>query len=240
LRALTAKRNAAACAEPGKPSTNRERSRAFGPAPMQPRTQIHPTPGRFWRDAQATYNSAMPLFTRTSAGVFIAHNATLTGEITIGEDASFWFNAVVRGDVAPIRIGQRVNVQDQAVIHCDTGIENVIEDDVTIGHGAIVHGAFVGRGSLIGMGAKVLGRTKIGSESLIAAGAVVPPGLVVPDRMVVMGVPGKIVRPVKEEELKYMRWLVPHYVELAGKYARGEVGTFKWRNQSDESMTKSQ
>src|SRR3954463_1213061 len=167
--------------------------------------------------------SPPPLITRTKGRYFLAHNATLTGEIAIGEDASFWFNAVVRGDVAPIAIGKCVNVQDGACIHCDSGVANVIADDVTIGHGAIVHGMFVGHGTLIGMGAKVLGRTQIGRECLIAAGAVVPPGLEVPDGMVVMGVPGKIVRPVKEEERKYMRWLVPHYVELAEKYARGEI-----------------
>jgi carbonic anhydrase/acetyltransferase-like protein (isoleucine patch superfamily) len=164
----------------------------------------------------------MLLFTRTDRNYFIAHNATLTGEITIGELASFWFGAVVRGDVAPITIGRRVNVQDNAVIHCDTGVPNVIEDDVVIGHGAIVHGEHVGAGSLIGMGATLLSRTRIGRRCLVAAGATVPPGLVVPDGMLVMGVPGKIVRPVKEEEFEYMRWLVPHYAELAEKYARGE------------------
>jgi carbonic anhydrase/acetyltransferase-like protein (isoleucine patch superfamily) len=94
-------------------------------------------------------------------------------------------------------------------------VPNVIEDDVTIGHRAVVHGTHVGKGSLVGIGAILLGRTRVGNECLIAAGAVVPPGLEVPDRMVVMGVPGKIVRPVKEEELRYMRWLAPHYVELA-------------------------
>jgi autotransporter-associated beta strand protein len=165
----------------------------------------------------------MNLFKRTAGNWFLAHNATLTGNVTIGELSGFWFSAVVRGDVAPIRIGKRVNVQDCAVLHCDTDVPNEIEDDVTIGHSAIVHGMFVGQGSLIGMGAKLLGRTKIGRECLIAAGAVVPPGLEVPDRMVVMGVPGKIVRPVKEEELKYMRWLTPHYVEVAEKYIRGEI-----------------
>jgi len=165
----------------------------------------------------------MPLFTRSAGNAYFAHNATVVGDVTVGQHASFWFNAVVRGDVAPVTIGRRVNVQDGARIHCDTGIANVIEDDVTIGHGAIVHGAFVGAGSLIGMGATLLGRTKIGRECLVAAGAVVPPGLEVPDGMVVMGVPGKIVRPVKEEELSYMRWLVPHYVELAEKYAAGLV-----------------
>lgn len=155
-------------------------------------------------------------------GYFLAHNATLTGDLRISPEASFWFNAVVRGDVAAVTIGRRTNVQDGAVIHCDTGFPNVIEDDVTIGHRAIVHGSHVGQGSLVGMGAVLLGKTKIGRDCLIGAGAVVPPGLEVPEGMVVMGVPGKIVRPVKPQELEYMRWLVPHYVELAGKYARGE------------------
>lgn len=161
-------------------------------------------------------------FTRSSSGVYSAPNAVIVGDVTIGEGSSIWFNAVIRGDVAPIVIGKRVNVQDGAVIHCDTGFPNTIGDDVTIGHGAIVHGASVGDGTLIGMSATLLGRTQIGKECLIAAGAVVPPGLVVPDRMCVMGVPGKIVRAVTEEELKYMRWLAPHYLELAEKYERGE------------------
>ena len=165
----------------------------------------------------------MPPIIRTSANYFVARNATITGDVAIGELSSFWFNAVVRGDVAPITIGRRVNVQDGAIIHCDTDVPNVIEDDVTIGHGAIVHGMLVGRGSLIGMGATLLGRTKIGGECLVAAGAVVPPGLEVPDRMVVMGVPGRIVRAVSEKELEYMRWLVPHYVELAERYAAGRI-----------------
>ena len=158
----------------------------------------------------------------TGAGFFIAHNATVTGDVTIGRDVSFWFNAVVRGDVAPITIGDRTNVQDGVVIHCDTDVPNVIEEDVTIGHSAIVHGTFVGRGSLIGMGAKLLGRTRIGRDCLVAAGAVVPPGMEVPDGMVVMGVPGKIARPVNDKEREYMRWLVPHYIEVAQKHASGE------------------
>ena len=164
----------------------------------------------------------MPLFTRTAGNYFVAHNATITGEVEVAELASFWFNAVVRGDVAPVTVGRRVNVQDGVVIHCDTAVPNVIEDDVTIGHRAVVHGSYVGRGSLVGMGAVLLGKSRIGVECLVAAGAVVPPGLVVPDRMAVMGVPGKIVRPVKDEELKYMRWLTEHYVQLAERYVRGE------------------
>ena len=164
----------------------------------------------------------MGLFSESSAGSYLAHNCTLTGDVKIGKQASVWFGAVIRGDVAPVTIGSRTNVQDGAIVHCDSGVPNVIEGDVTIGHRAVVHGAFVGCGSLVGMGAVLLGKTRIGSECLIAAGAVVPPGLVVPDRMVVMGVPGKVVRPVKEEELAYMRWLITHYVELARKHVAGE------------------
>jgi carbonic anhydrase/acetyltransferase-like protein (isoleucine patch superfamily) len=164
----------------------------------------------------------MPLLSRYADGSFRAHNATIVGDVTAGDSSSFWFNAVVRGDVAPVRIGRRTNVQDGAVVHCDTGVANEIGDDVVIGHGAIVHGQAVGDGSLIGMSATLLSRTIVGRECLIAAGAVVPPDLIVPDRMVVMGVPGKIIRPVKEKELEYMRWLRGHYVELAEKYVRGE------------------
>lgn len=163
----------------------------------------------------------MSLFVR-ELNFFRATNAICYGDVTVGDDASLWFNVVIRGDVAPIRIGARTNVQDGVIIHCDSGVPNEIGDDVTIGHGAIIHGRKIGDWSLIGMGAKVLGQTVIGSECLIAAGAVVPPGLVVPDRKVVMGVPGKIVRDVSAKDLEYMHWLAPHYVTLAARHAAGE------------------
>jgi carbonic anhydrase/acetyltransferase-like protein (isoleucine patch superfamily) len=164
----------------------------------------------------------MPLIQKHPDGSFRAHNATIVGDVKAGENSSFWFSSVVRGDVAPVVIGRRTNVQDCAVVHCDTDVPNIIGDDVVIGHGAVVHGKFVGDGSLIGMGATLLSRSVIGRECLIAAGAVVAPDMIVPDGMVVMGVPGKIVRPVSEKDLKYMRWLRGHYVELAEKYVRGE------------------
>jgi carbonic anhydrase/acetyltransferase-like protein (isoleucine patch superfamily) len=157
-------------------------------------------------------------FIKLPGGYYSAPTAIVVGDVTIGAECSFWFGAVVRGDVAPVVFGQRVNVQDNAVVHCDTDVPNVIEDDVTIGHAAIVHGAHVGRGTLIGMGARVLGETRIGEECLIAAGAVLSPGTIVPNGMCAMGVPAKIVRPVKPEELKYMRWLSRRYIELAEKY----------------------
>lgn len=166
----------------------------------------------------------MNWFTLNPSGALVAFNATITADVTLEAESSVWFSAVIRGDVAPVIIGRRVNVQDGAVVHCDSNVPNTIEDDVTIGHRAIVHGMHVGGGSLIGMGATLLGRTRIGRQCLIAAGAVVPPGMEVPHGMLVMGVPGKIVRPVKDEELKYMRWLSGHYAELAGKYVAGAFG----------------
>jgi len=165
-------------------------------------------------------------FRMTESGVYLAPTAVLTGDVTAGEGTSFWFGAVVRGDVAAVRFGRRVNVQDNAVVHCDTGVPNEIADDVTIGHGAIVHGSAVGRGSLVGMAATLLSQTRVGELCLIAAGAVLSPGTVVPDRMVAMGVPAKIVRPVSDKELDYMRWLTTHYAELAAKYA--DEGLPQW------------
>lgn len=168
-----------------------------------------------------TAPTSTTLMRRTPAGIYVASTAILTGEISYGPDCSFWFSSVVRGDVAPITFGARCNVQDCAVVHCDTGMPNVIGDDVVIGHNATVHGVEVGSGTLVGMGATLLGRTRIGRECLIAAGAVVSPGTVVPDRSVVMGVPAKVVRPVSEKDLEYMRWLPAHYVEQAKKYVAG-------------------
>ncbi|HQY88682.1 MAG TPA: gamma carbonic anhydrase family protein [Tepidisphaeraceae bacterium] len=161
-------------------------------------------------------------FRKTKSNWFIAPSATVVGDVRIGEQSSIWFNTVIRGDVAAIRIGSRVNVQDNAIIHCDGGVPNVIEDDVCIGHSAIVHGEFVGTGSLIGMGAKLLGRTKVGRGSLVAAGAVLSPGMKVPDGMVAMGVPAKIVRAIKPDEIELVKLLVKTYIELAEKYFAGE------------------
>lgn len=164
----------------------------------------------------------MPQFHLSSRGFYHADNAIIAGDIEIGADSSIWFGAIVRGDVAPIRIGRRVNIQDQSAIHCDSGRLQTIEDDVSIGHGAIVHGVRIGAGTLIGMGARVLGKASIGRECIIAAGAVVPEGMIVPDRAVVMGIPGRIRREVTEEELAYIRWISGHYVNLSRRWVAGE------------------
>lgn len=159
---------------------------------------------------------------RTSGGWFLADSAVVLGDVQIGDESSVWFHAVIRGDVAPIRIGRMVNVQDLAVIHCDSGVPNEIGDEVTIGHSAIVHGRRVGAGSLIGMGAKLLGASEVGRNCLIAAGSLVTPGMIVPDESVVMGVPGRVVRSLNESDRAYMRWLPGHYARLAAAHARGD------------------
>jgi carbonic anhydrase/acetyltransferase-like protein (isoleucine patch superfamily) len=147
-----------------------------------------------------------------------ATDAVLCGDITLGEDCSFWFQSVIRGDVAPIRLGQRVNVQEQCVLHCDSGKPLEIGDDCTIGHGAIVHCSKVGARCLIGMNAVILGECVIGNECVIGAGAVVSPGTVIPDGQVVVGVPAKIVRAVREKDLAFIRENCRHYVELAREH----------------------
>ena len=155
-------------------------------------------------------------------GTWRADTALIVGDVTIGEQSSFWFNTIVRGDVGPIVIGRRVNVQDGAIIHCDTGITNQIEDDVSIAHGAICHGQQIGRGSLIGIRATLLMKSRIGEECLIAAGAVVTPGTVIPDRHLAAGIPAKVLRPLKDEELEYLRWVPQRYIALANEWMAGK------------------
>lgn len=159
------------------------------------------------------------------ADFYQATNATICGDVTIGEDTSIWFGVTIRGDVAPITIGRRTNIQELCCLHCDSGEPLVIGDEVTIGHGAVVHCSSVGDGALIGMKAVILGKAVIGRNAIVAAGCVVSPGTVVPDGMVIMGVPGKVVRPVREGELEHTRKNMEHYVELAREHAT-EPGKF--------------
>lgn len=149
---------------------------------------------------------------------YLADTARVTGDVTLGDDVSVWYGAVIRGDVAPITIGERVNVQDGVVVHCDHHDPNRIGRDVSIGHNAVVHGRRIGDGSLIGIGAVLLGRTVIGAGCLVAAGAVVPPGMQVPDGHVVMGVSGRVVRETTEQEKAYMAKLPGHYVRIAQQH----------------------
>ena len=131
---------------------------------------------------------------------FIAPNATIVGDVICGEDCSFWFNAVVRGDVNSIRLGNKVNIQDGAVIHCTyQKTKTILGNNVSVGHNAIVHGSLVHDNVLIGMGAIVMDNCEIGSNSIIAAGAVLTEGTIVPSGCIYAGVPAKKVKDISEE-----------------------------------------
>ena len=131
---------------------------------------------------------------------FIAHNATVIGTVVMHNQASVWFNAVVRGDSDIIIIGERSNIQDAAVLHADPGIPLTLGKNISVGHQAMLHGCTVGDGSLVGIGAIIMNHAVIGSGCLVAAGALIPEGKTYPDGVLVVGSPGKIVRALTQAE----------------------------------------
>ncbi len=131
---------------------------------------------------------------------FIAHNATVIGSVILHNQASVWYNAVVRGDNDTITIGERSNIQDAAVLHVDPGVSLTLGKNVSVGHQAMLHGCTVGDGSLIGIGAVILNHAVIGSRCIIGAGALIPEGKTYPDGVLVVGSPGRVVRELKPEE----------------------------------------
>jgi len=157
---------------------------------------------------------------RIDPSVFIAKTATVVGEVSIGKDSSVWFSAVARGDIAPVLIGKETNVQDGAVLHVGHGFPCILGDRVTVGHGAIVHGATVKNDSMIGIGAIILNGAVIGENSLVGAGSVVTENTVIPPGSLVMGIPGRAIRPVTNEQRGYIRMAAESYVRYAREYAR--------------------
>ncbi len=154
---------------------------------------------------------------------WVAENAIVLGNVILGEDASVWFNVVIRGDNEPIRVGARTNLQDGCVLHSDPGFPLTIGEDCTIGHMVMLHGCSIGAGSLIGIGAIVLNGAKIGEGCLIGAGALIPEGKEIPSGSVVFGSPGKIVRQLTSEDKDRMRRGAAHYVDNARRFAAGLV-----------------
>jgi carbonic anhydrase/acetyltransferase-like protein (isoleucine patch superfamily) len=154
----------------------------------------------------------------TFEGVYIAPTATVIGDVEIAADSSVWFGAVIRGDVASIKIGRRTSVQDNAVIHVSEGVGTVVGDDVTIGHSAVIHGSNIGDTTLIGIGAIVLDNAQVGVGSIIGAGAVVTEEAVVPPRSLVLGVPGRVIREVTSEQIEWIKNNAEQYVQLARRY----------------------
>lgn len=157
---------------------------------------------------------------RVAEGCFIAENAVLVGDVTVMEDASVWYGAVLRGDAEPIVIGRGSNVQDCAVMHCDRGHPITIGENVTVGHSAIVHGSVVEDGVLVGMHATLMNGCVIGKGSIVAAGALVKEGQIIPPGSLAVGVPAKVLRPVSEEQRQQILRDAAHYVEQAEKHKK--------------------
>jgi carbonic anhydrase/acetyltransferase-like protein (isoleucine patch superfamily) len=152
---------------------------------------------------------------------FIAPTAVLVGDVVVGPDVGIWFGVVARGDIETISIGARTNVQENCVLHTDTGYPLVIGDNVTIGHSAIVHGCTIGDNTLIGMGATVLNGAVIGKNCLIGANALVTEGKVIPDNSLVMGAPAKVVREIDAAGEAGLTASADRYVANARRYAGG-------------------
>ena len=158
------------------------------------------------------------------SSVFVAPGAMIIGDVTIGEESTVWFNTVLRGDLEPIRIGCRTNIQDGTVIHMDKEIPCLIGDDVTVGHGAILHSCTIGNAALIGMGAILLTGCVIGEGAIVAAGTLVREGQEIPAGSVAMGVPAIVRREATEAELERVRNGKDDYV-LRGKIMRNSLNT---------------
>lgn len=131
---------------------------------------------------------------------YVAPTAAVIGTVELAADSSVWFGAVLRGDIEPVRVGARSNVQDGAVLHTERGCPCILEEDVTVGHSAVVHGAHCGQGSLIGMGATLLSGSRVGRGAVVGAGALLREGAVVPDGMVAVGVPARVIGPAEHFE----------------------------------------
>ena len=172
----------------------------------------------------------MPLFPyhgkypQLDPGCYVAPTATIIGDVTVAAAASVWFGAILRGDVAPIVVGTRTNVQDLTLLHGEASLPTILGADCTLGHRVIVHGARLGDRVLVGMGAVILSGALVGADVIIGAGAVVPEGMAVPEGMLVLGVPGRIVRPLTPAEIERIRYSAGRYLEhQAGYRAEGLI-----------------
>lgn len=178
-----------------------------------------------------TYKGKTP---KIGKNVFIAPGAMIIGDVTLEDNSSVWYNAVLRGDVAPIIIGKGSNVQDNATIHVNRNTPTILEDYVTVGHAAIVHGATVKEGSLIGIQAVVLSKAVVGAGSIIGSCALVPEGKEIPPLSLVMGVPGQVVRTLEEGQ---SRKNAENYLHHAQSFLEDGLGEDTSAYQLEESQS---
>lgn len=162
-----------------------------------------------------SYKDKNPKISKT---VFIAESADIIGDVEIGDSSSIWFNATLRGDQNKIKIGNRTSIQDNVVIHVDSTNEVQIGDNVTIGHGAVLHGCRIENNVIIGMNSTVLNGAEVGKNSIVGANALVPEGKKFPERSLIIGVPGKVKRELEEVEIEAILRNAEEYVELTKEY----------------------
>jgi carbonic anhydrase/acetyltransferase-like protein (isoleucine patch superfamily) len=166
------------------------------------------------------------IWPRIHPSAFVAPNATIIGNVTVGEEASVWFGAVIRGDepAHEIRVGARTSVQDNVVLHVSNRGPTLIGEDCTLGHGAVMESCTIGRGTLVGMNAVVLQRAVVGEGALIAAGAVVSEGMEIPPRHLAAGVPAKVKKELDGASAGWVGKGSRHYVELSREYLAQGIG----------------
>jgi carbonic anhydrase/acetyltransferase-like protein (isoleucine patch superfamily) len=160
---------------------------------------------------------------RIGESSWIAHNATIIGDVHVGRESSIWYNVVIRGDNAPIVIGDETNIQDGSILHNDEGVPLTIGSKVTVGHMAMLHGCTIGNGCLIGINAVVLNNAVVGEDSLIGANALIPEGKAIPPRSLVVGSPGRVLRTLTDDEVVRLRANAQHYIDNARRFEAGLV-----------------
>ncbi|AEY65790.1 gamma carbonic anhydrase family protein [Clostridium sp. BNL1100] len=161
------------------------------------------------------FNNITPKIHETA---FVAPNSTVIGDVVLGENTTIWYNAVLRGDIDSIVVGDNTNIQEGCILHCKKGIEVRLGSHVTIGHGAILHSCSIGNNTLVGMGAIVLDSAEIGNNCLVAAGSVVTPRTKIPDGCLVAGSPAEIKRTLSEQEIAEIKCNANEYINLLKYY----------------------
>ncbi|WP_217586285.1 gamma carbonic anhydrase family protein [Lentibacillus saliphilus] len=167
-----------------------------------------------------TYNHHTP---KIDEAVYVADGAKVIGDVEIGAYSSVWFNVVIRGDEGTIRIGERCNIQENSTCHLYEQYPLTLEDNVSIGHNAIVHGCTLREGVLVGMGATVLDGADIGAYSIIGANTLVPPGKTIPPRSLVLGSPGKVVRTLTDDDMAMIQETIDTYVTKGQQFKQGAI-----------------
>jgi carbonic anhydrase/acetyltransferase-like protein (isoleucine patch superfamily) len=160
---------------------------------------------------------------RLIKGAYVADGVVITGDVVLDVGVNLWYGTIIRGDLARVTLGENANIQDGCILHTDWSVPLTIEPGVVAGHAAVIHCSKIGTDTLIGIGARLLSGSDIGPECIVAAGSVVVEGAKIPPRSVVMGIPGKVVRPATIDEVAKTRAINARYLEMARRYMEGRV-----------------